>query len=236
MLMFGLYRTGKVPFKAVYLHGLVRVNGQKMSKSKGNVINPLAMIEKYGADALRAALIFEVGDGTDLSISDDKIRSMRNFANKVWNIGRFLEMNKGSGHSDTDKMSGEESSEALPSVAGSLASARDDKITGQDDEKNTTNDKIKELEKEFESMEKEFHKNMKDYKFSAAFGLMYEFIWHRFADFYIEQLKEELRNDNIEVRDSLTKIYLESLKLLHPFVPFITDAVYKQFTNKFILE
>lgn len=236
MLMFGLYRTGKVPFKAVYLHGLVRVNGQKMSKSKGNVINPLAMIEKYGADALRAALIFEVGDGTDLSISDDKIRSMRNFANKVWNIGRFLEMNKGSGHSDTDKMSGEESSEALPSVAGSLASARDDKITGQDDEKNTTNDKIKELEKEFESMEKEFHKNMKDYKFSAAFGLMYEFVWHRFADFYIEQLKEELRNDNIEVRDSLTKIYLESLKLLHPFVPFITDAVYKQFTNKFILE
>ncbi|MFZ1619274.1 MAG: valine--tRNA ligase [Microgenomates group bacterium] len=229
MLMFGLYRTGKVPFKAVYLHGLVRVNGQKMSKSKGNVINPLAMIEKYGADALRAALIFEVGDGTDLSISDDKIRSMRNFANKVWNIGRFLEMNKGSGHSDTDKMSGEESGGALPSVAASFDSA-------QDDEKNTTNDKIKELEKEFESMEKEFHKNMKDYKFSAAFGLMYEFVWHRFADFYIEQLKEELRNDNIEVRDSLTKIYLESLKLLHPFVPFITDAVYKQFTNKFILE
>lgn len=160
MLMFGLYRTGKVPFKAVYLHGLVRVNGQKMSKSKGNVINPLAMIEKYGADALRAALIFEVGDGTDLSISDDKIRSMRNFANKVWNIGRFLEMNKGSGHSDTDKMSGEESSGALPSIAASFDSA-------QDDEKNTTNDKIKELKKEFESMEKEFHKNMKDYKFSA---------------------------------------------------------------------
>ena len=118
---------------------------------------------------------------------------------------------------------------ALPSIAASFDSA-------QDDEKNTTNDKIKELKKEFESMEKEFHKNMKDYKFSAAFGLMYEFVWHRFADFYIEQLKEELRNDNIEVRDSLTKIYLESLKLLHPFVPFITDAVYKQFTNKFILE
>lgn len=201
MLMFGLYRTGKVPFKAVYLHGLVRVNGQKMSKSKGNVINPLAMIEKYGADALRAALLFEVGDGTDLSISDDKIRSMRNFANKVWNIGRFLEMNK-------EKASVKKEKPKL----------------------------ISELEKEFESLEKEFHKNMKQYKFSAAFGLLYEFVWHRFADFYIEQLKEELRNDNIEVRDSLTKIYLESLKLLHPFVPFITDAVYKQFTNKFILE
>ena len=65
---------------------------------------------------------------------------------------------------------------------------------------------------------------------------MYEFIWHRFADFYIEQLKEELRNDNIEVRDSLTDVYLQSLRLLHPFVPFITDSVHKQFTNKFILE
>ena len=113
---------------------------------------------------------------------------------------------------------------------------RDSFDSAQDDEKNTTNDKIKELKKEFESMEKEFHKNMKDYKFSAAFGLMYEFVWHRFADFYIEQLKEELRNDNIEVRDSLTKVYLESLKLLHPFVPFVTDAVHKQFTNKYILE
>jgi len=77
---------------------------------------------------------------------------------------------------------------------------------------------------------------MNGYKFSAAFGLMYEFIWHRFADYYIEQLKEELRNDNIEVRDSLTDVYLQSLRLLHPFVPFITDSVHKQFTDKYILE
>ena len=218
MLMFGLYRTGKVPFKAVYLHGLVRVNGQKMSKSKGNVINPLAMIEKYGADALRAALIFEVGDGTDLSISDDKIRSMRNFANKVWNVGRFLEMNQKSSHPE-------------------LVSSHPELVSGSKGlPKQVRHDIVKELLKEFSGVKKEFHKNMKDYKFSAAFGLMYEFIWHRFADFYIEQLKEELRNDNIEVRDSLTEVYLESLRLLHPFVPFITDAVHKTFTKKFILE
>lgn len=204
MLMFGLYRTGKVPFKAVYLHGLVRVKGQKMSKSKGNVINPLDMIEKYGADALRAALIFEVGDGTDLSISDDKIRSMRNFANKVWNVGRFLQLN---------------SKFEIRNL------------------KQTPNHKILNgLHEEFKTVTEDYHKNMNEYKFSAAFGLMYEFLWHRFADFYIEQLKEELRNDNIEVRDSLTSIYLQSLRLLHPFTPFVTDAVHKQFTNKFILE
>ncbi len=201
MLMMGIYKTGKVPFKTVYMHGLIRVKGQKMSKSKGNVINPLDMIEKYGADALRGALVFEVGDGTDLSIEEDKIRAMRNFANKVWNVGRFLQMNQ--------------------------------KETTSKKEKSQI---VEDLKKEFIGVEKEFHKSMKEYKFSVAFGLLYEFIWHRFADFYIEQLKEELRNDNIEVRDSLTNIYLESLKLLHPFVPFITDSVHKQFTNKFILE
>ena len=201
MLMMGLYQTGKVPFKEVYMHGLVRIKGQKMSKSKGNVINPLDMIEKYGADALRGALVFEVGDGTDLSIEEDKIRAMRNFSNKVWNIGRFLEMNQ------STTTSKKENSQI-----------------------------VEDLKKEFAVVEKDYHKNMKGYKFSVAFGLMYEFIWHRFADFYIEQLKEELRNDNIEVRDSLTKVYLESLKLLHPFVPFVTDAVHKQFTNKYILE
>ena len=201
MLMMGIYKTGKVPFKTVYMHGLIRVKGQKMSKSKGNVINPLDMIEKYGADALRGALVFEVGDGTDLSIEEDKIRAMRNFANKVWNVGRFLQMNQ--------------------------------KETTSKKEKSQI---VEDLKKEFIGVEKEFHKSMKEYKFSVAFGLLYEFIWHRFADFYIEQLKEELRNDNIEVRDSLTTVYIESLKLLHPFVPFITDSVHKQFTNKFILE
>jgi len=221
MLMMGLYRTKKVPFKTVYLHGLIRVRGQKMSKSKGNVINPLDMIERYGADALRAALVFEVGDGTDLGISEDKIRGMRNFMNKIWNVGRFLEMNSSSSH--PERVEG--SSEALPRVTGSLTSALPAGRQGRDN-----------LQKEFVKVEAEFHQNMKGYKFSAAFGLVYEFLWHRFADFYIEELKEELRNGNIEVHDSLTGVYLESLKLLHPFIPFVTDEVHKKFTNKFILE
>lgn len=205
MLMLGLYRTKKVPFKAVYLHGLIRVNGQKMSKSKGNVINPLDMIEKHGADALRAALVFEVGDGTDLSMSEDKVRAMRNFANKVWNVGRFLEMNQ-QAHPDAGKP-GDSKAEML-----------------------TT------LRTEWDTQVKEYHAQMKEHRFSQAFGVMYEFVWHRFADYYIEELKEELRNDNIEVRTVLTEIYLESLRLMHPFVPFVTDAVHQQFTKKYILE
>jgi len=221
MLMFGLYRTGKVPFKAVYLHGLVRVKGQKMSKSKGNVINPLDMIEKYGADALRGALVFEVGDGTDLSVEEDKIRAMRNFANKVWNVGRFIHMNRNGELRITNDELKSKDKEPIRNPQ-SLPAGRHGVIV--------------ELKIEFKKLEKDYHKNMNGYKFSAAFGLMYEFIWHRFADYYIEQLKEELRNDNIEVRDSLTDVYLQSLRLLHPFVPFITDSVHKQFTDKYILE
>ncbi len=94
MLMLGIHLTNVVPFKTVYLHGLVRdAKGQKMSKSKGNVINPLKMVDLYGADALRMALVFGTGAGSDQSLSEDKIRGMRNFANKLWNIGRFIEMN-----------------------------------------------------------------------------------------------------------------------------------------------
>lgn len=202
MLMLGLYATGKVPFRKVYLHGLVRdIKGQKMSKSKGNVINPLEMIEKYGCDALRASLVFEVGDGMDQRLYDDKIRAMRNFANKIWNIGRFLEMNKKDGE---------------PA-----------------DEESVT---IGELKKEFDQLQKEYHKNMQASKYSLAFGLVYEFVWHRFADYYIETLKQDLRDGKISTYKALEGVYLESLKLLHPFTPFVTDAVYKQFTNKYILE
>jgi len=214
MLMIGLYKTKKVPFKTVYLHGLIRVNGQKMSKSKGNVINPLDMIERYGADALRAALVFEVGDGTDLGISEDKIRGMRNFMNKVWNVGRFLEMSKNT----------------------ELRITNYELKTEEKNKMHNPQSVIEELNIEFDKVEKDYHRNMKDYKFSSAFGLVYEFLWHRFADFYIEELKEELRNGNIEVHDSLTEVYLESLKLLHPFIPFVTDEVHKKFTDKYILE
>lgn len=195
MIMLGLFATGKEPFTYVYLHGILRdAKGQKMSKSKGNVINPLLMIDKYGTDALRGALIWNTSAGNDTIISEEKIIGMRNFTNKVWNIGRYIHLNK---------------------------------------EANKKNDKqlkpLKELESEFVEEKKQYLRYMEQYKFSQAMNLVYEFLWHRFADQYIERLKEDLRNGNIEVLRSLSRVYFENLKMLHPFMPFVTEAVWKTF-------
>ena len=93
MIMFGLYTTGKIPFKVAHMHSRVTDSkGQKMSKSKGNVIDPLTMSDQYGADALRMALVIGVAPGSDISLSEDKIRAQRNFVNKIWNASRFVEM------------------------------------------------------------------------------------------------------------------------------------------------
>lgn len=197
MIMIGYFVTGKPPFYHVFLHGLVRDKyGKKMSKSKGNVINPLAMVDKYGADALRAALVFGVKEGNDLALSEDKIVGMRNFANKVWNIGRFIFLNKNI--KNTDKKL---------------------KITRQ-------------LQKEFTQVKKKYLKFMNGYQFSKALGLVYEFLWHRLADYYIEQLKKELIDGNIEALKILRKVYFENLKMLHPFMPFVTEAVWQVFKGE----
>ncbi len=200
MMMIGLYKTGSVPFKTVFLHGMVRdKDGKKMSKSKGNVINPIEMINKYGADAIRSALIFGVKEGNDMSLSEEKIIGMRNFANKIWNVGRFIEMNYKN------------------EIASSSSTPRDDMFL------------IKKLQKEFEEEKKKYFKYMDSYRFSMAFDTLYHFIWHRYADYYIEELKEPLRNGNIEVLDVLKKAYFENLVMLHPFVPFVTDAIWQMF-------
>lgn len=209
MIMLGLYKTGNVPFRYVYLHGLVRdMKGQKMSKSKGNVINPLEMVDKYGADALRAALVFEVGNGVDQRMSDDKVRAMRNFANKIWNIGRFLHMN------NEERMTNSESGKNEPA---------------------TDNPQLATLKEEYEALTKQHHKHMKEYQFSYAFGELYEFLWHRFADFYIETLKDQLKDGNIGVYQALEGVFIGCLQMLHPFIPFVTEAVYGQFRNGLIL-
>lgn len=210
MIMIGDFETKKTPFKHVFLHGMVRdMKGQKMSKSKGNVINPLEMIERYGADGLRGALVFGTKEGGDVVLSEQKIKAMRNFANKVWNIGRFIKMN----HPDV-----------ILSKAKSPENAMDPSAMPQDDKMI-----IKNLKKEFKIAEKTYHSYFKKFMFAKAFDLTYEFIWHRFADFYIEQLKEELRDGNMEAYETLEQIYLASLKMLHPYMPFVTEAIWKQF-------
>ncbi len=201
MVMVGYFSTKKQPFKTIFLHGMVRDSkGQKMSKSKGNVIDPILMIDKYGADALRAALIFGTKEGGDVSLSEEKVIGMRNFINKIWNIGRFIEMNRGA-----------------PNKSKKI------KI-------------INELQKEFKKEKKQYLKYMDSYQFSRALGLVYEFIWHRFADFYIEQLKDEIINGNIEALKELKEVYLENLKMLHPFIPFVTETAWKVFNSESILK
>jgi len=211
MIMLGYFITEKPQFKMVYLHGIVRdEKGQKMSKSKGNVIDPLEKVDKYGADAVRASLVFNTKEGADISLSDAKIQGMRNFANKVWNIGRFIHMN---------------------------LQTRNPKSETLNKSKISNSKILNELEKEFENEKKNFHKHMKNYKFAFAFDLVYEFLWHRYADYYLETLKDELAAGNIKAGELLFKIYIENLKFLHPFIPFVTEAVWGTFygENKSIL-
>ncbi len=185
MIMLGLYATGNVPFRTVYLHGLVRdSHGQKMSKSKGNVINPLKMVDQYGADALRFSLVFGTAAGNDQALSEDKIRGMRNFANKVWNIGRFI-------LTDSNKKE--------------LKNAKEDKA----------------LQKATAAMVTTVTKKIDKYEFGQATEQLYEFIWHSFADKYIEAYKQ----GNVSYSRLLDSFKL-LLKLLHPFMPFVTEAIW----------
>ncbi len=201
MIMIGYFITKKPPFKNVFLHGLIRDRqGQKMSKSKGNVVNPMEMIDKYGADALRGALIFNVKEGGDLPFSEEKVIGMRNFTNKIWNIGRFLELNSKAENRNLKQVQNSE--------------------------------QLNELKKELTAEKKNYIRAMNGYKFSQALGEVYEFLWHRFADYYIEELKDALQNGNIEVLDTLKEVYFENLKMLHPFLPFVTEAVWQVFKGK----
>ncbi|MCX6730968.1 MAG: valine--tRNA ligase [Candidatus Roizmanbacteria bacterium] len=208
MLMLGIHVTGKVPFKTVFLHGLVRdKHGQKMSKSKGNVVNPLEVIKTYGADVLRASLMFETKEGSDVVLTDEKMIGMRNFGNKLWNIGRFIYMNR------------PENREKV---------AENEELKPQVDKKKT----LEKLEKEFEAVKKNYHKNMNGYKFGQVLGDLHAFIWHRFADIYLEELKEELKKGDVDIQHSLEKTFLECIVFLHPFIPFETEALWHVFKGE----
>lgn len=204
MIMLGLYTTGQVPFRDVYLHGLVRdKDRQKMSKSKGNVIDPLAVTEQYGSDAVRLALIFGTSAGNDIVISEEKIRGMRNFANKLWNISRFVLMNLDEGQ-DYKVLE-------LANLEG-FASER------------SINQTIKELANDTTRL-------IDQYQFHLAAEKLYEFIWHNFADEYIEEIKTvlsgEMTGEKYAAQVHILSYLVISLKLLHPFMPFVTEAIYQ---------
>ena len=204
MIMLGLYSTKKIPFKNVYMHGLVLdAKGQKMSKSKGNVINPLDLIEKYGTDALRMGLVVGNTPGTSLPLDENRIRGYRNFATKIWNASRFVLMNM-EGYNPDLKIK---------------LDAKDEKLF-----------------KDFQKQAKEITKEMDDFKFYSASEKIYHYFWHTFCDKIIEEQKARLYGTDAEEKACaqyvLISLLSESLKILHPFMPFITEEIYQQLPIK----
>ncbi len=208
MTMFGLYLTKKVPFKTVHLHSrVVDAKGQKMSKSKGNVIDPLVMTEKYGTDALRMSLVYGIAPASDFVVSEDKIRAQRNFVNKIWNASRFVLM-------ICDKFPNVEKS---PLSKGDLEGLNPDDISI-----------LKNLNKIVTSTTSDINRC----HFGQASENLYHFFWHDFCDVYIEKAKDR----NEDVVPVLLTVLINSLKLLHPFIPFVTESVYQILREKIKLD
>jgi len=197
MIMFGIYLTGKPPFKDIYLHGLVRaIDGKKMSKSLGNVIDPLDYIDEYGADALRMGLISGTANGRDFAFPKDKVIAYRNFANKLWNMARFMLM------------------------------LMEDRKVEFYDEKNIKglNETDKAILIELENTKKNVNESLEKYRFSEAADFIYQFMWHEVADKYIEHVKD--REDKELALSVFRFVFVEGLKLLHPFMPFATETIW----------
>jgi valyl-tRNA synthetase len=201
MVMFGLYLTGNVPFEVVHIHArVVDKHGKKMSKSKGNVVNPIEMVEKYGADALRMSLVMGIAPASDISISEEKILGMRNFANKVWNLGRYTNM-------------------VFSNIANKPIPFSQPKKLDKVDEQ---------ILADLSKLAKSFTFKIKKYRFGIASEMLYEFVWHRFADKYIEASKERALDKDPSALYTIRHTYLTLLKLLHPFMPFVTEATWQE--------
>jgi len=201
MIFSGLEYTGKAPFDTVLIHGLVRdAQGRKMSKSLGNGIDPLEIIRDYGADALRFALATGNSPGNDMRFSDEKIESARNFANKLWNAARFVMMNL-----EIDKIE-------LPAV---------DKLAAED----------KWVLGKFSALTRQVRYNLDKYELGMALSGIYDFVWDIYCDWYIELSKasvsEKGTERSIAAQNVLAYVLRETLKLLHPFMPFITEEIYQ---------
>ncbi|MEI6144544.1 MAG: valine--tRNA ligase [Candidatus Berkelbacteria bacterium] len=214
MIMMGLELTGKIPFKTVYLHGLVRdEQNRKMSKSLGNVLDPLDLIAKYGTDALRMALIVGSTPGQDVAVGESKIKGYRNFTNKIWNASRFVSLRV----TDGDLQSGE------------LGEA---KITDLNIDEKLLTPADKKILDSHKSIKSKVASHIDKFQFSLAGEELYEYFWHEFCDEYIEATKDQLSADSYQLvantKKILIKILKESLVLMHPYVPFVTDAVWQE--------
>ena len=206
MMFSGLEHMGEVPFKTVLIHGLVRDSqGRKMSKSLGNGIDPLEVIDKYGADALRFTLITGNAPGNDMRFYWERVEESRNFANKVWNASRFIMMN-------------------LPEEG--VKEVSEEALTDAD----------KWILSKVNTLVKDVTENMEKYELGIAADKLYSFIWEEFCDWYIEMVKPRLYNDADETKTAalytLQKVLITSLKLLHPYMPFVTEEIFCTLQDK----
>ncbi|ROR27318.1 valyl-tRNA synthetase [Mobilisporobacter senegalensis] len=201
MVFSGYEHTGRSPFEKVLIHGLVRDSqGRKMSKSLGNGIDPLEIIDQYGADALRLTLITGNAPGNDMRFYLERVEASRNFANKVWNASRFIMMNF-------------EKAE-IPDAIDTNS------LTGAD----------RWILSKVNTLNKEVTENMEKYELGIAVQKIYDFIWEEFCDWYIEMVKPRLYNEEDETKAAalwtLKTVLIDSLKLLHPYMPFITEEIF----------
>ncbi|MGC6517954.1 MAG: valine--tRNA ligase [Candidatus Puniceispirillaceae bacterium] len=200
MMMMSMYiMDDEVPFKEVYIHALVRdEKGQKMSKSKGNVLDPLDLTKDYGADALRFTMCAMAAQGRDLKLSVTRVESYRNFATKIWNASRFLEFNELSGRTQAEFDLGSVSLPVNKWIVGQLAEVSD-----------------------------AVSKALEAYRFNEAADHIYHFIWHSYCDWYLEFIKPVIKESD-ETRATAVAILHKALHILHPMMPFITEELNKK--------
>jgi valyl-tRNA synthetase len=201
MMMMGIHFMGDVPFRDVYIHALVRdASGQKMSKSKGNVIDPLEVIDRYGTDAFRFTLAALAAQGRDVKLSEDRIAGYRNFVNKIWNSARLALMN----------LDGKDTGEAPPNAVFTLADRW--------------------ILTRLHQVTREVRTAIEDYRFNDAASLCYQFTWHELCDWYLEMAKQGLYSDDETLKRSTRFVLQESmlgvLRLIHPFMPFVTEELW----------
>ena len=205
MIFSALEHTGQVPFDKVFIHGIVRDSlGRKMSKSLGNGIDPLEIIAKYGTDALRFSLVLGISPGNDIRYMPEKLESASNFANKLWNASKFVLSN-------------------MPEDGSKLA---EDKLPAN----LCYEDKW--ILSKLNKLVKEVTNNLENFELGIATQKVYDFIWNEFCDWYIEMVKSRLYDENCTTKFSaqytLNKVLKDSLKLLHPVMPFVTEKIYMQ--------
>ncbi len=204
MIMLGIENTGQAPFRSVYLHGMVLdAEGHKMSKTRGNTRDPLELVEQYGTDALRFALTTGTAPGNNLRLSDDKLESARNFANKIWNAARFV----------------------ISAVRG-----RDD-LEGWYELPNPVHREDRWIVSRLDAVTAAVGDGLAEFELGEAQQKLYDFVWNDFCDWYIEMAKVRLRGaEPGEAAATLAHVLERSLRLLHPFMPFVTEEIWQNLT------